>query len=637
MKIKSLLFLLLFAITGFSQQRLSTFTPGELWLDNTGKHINAHGGGILYYGNRYYWFGEFKSDTTNNAMVGVSCYSSNDLYNWKNEGIALSVVNDKKSDIVKGCIIERPKVVYNKKTKRFVMWFHLELKGKGYETARVGLAISDKVTGPFRYIRSFRSNTGLYPMNMPNKDEEFKKFRNSEWRTPEWKKAVEKGLFVKRDLSVGQMSRDMTLFVDENSKAYHIYSSEDNLTLQIAELSDDYLFYTGKYIRVSPGGDNEAPTLFKREGKYYMITSGCTGWAPNTARLFIADSIMGKWTQYPNPFCGENSQQTFKSQGTYILNVHGKKDTFIFMADRWTPTNPIDGRYIWLPISFEEDKPKIKWLNAWSLKNDSVTTLKNVKVSYTLSGKNLEALAEKILYKKTPQEDMYLYLLRPLSKTNKPLPAIVYFTGGGWVNGDVEGQIPNPAWFRDKGIIGIEADFRVKSRHGTSPMECIQDAKSAIRYVRAHAKELGIDPNRIIAAGGSAGGHIAACTFIDGGDTQGEDLKIRSRPNALVLHNPVLGEGFGKEFFDVHPEFSPILNVKKGWPPTIISNGTKDKTTPYEAAEKFTQLMKQAGNICELISVKGADHSCDWPVSNLNFLPDMNRMYDFLKEEKIIN
>jgi acetyl esterase/lipase len=269
-------------------------------------------------------------------------------------------------------------------------------------------------------------------------------------------------------------------------------------------------------------------------------------------------------------------------------------------------------------------------------KEDSVTSLEHIKESYKLTGKNLTALAEKFLYKKTSQGDLYLYLLRPEGKRKEDLSAIVYFTGGGWVSGDVEGQIPNAAWFRDHGIIGIDADYRVKSRHGTSPLECIEDAKSAIRYVRAHAKELGIDPDRIIAAGGSAGGHLAACTFLDGGEAPGEDLKISSKPDALVLHNPVLGEGFGKEFFIAHPEFSPILNVRKGWPPTILSNGTKDQTTPFETAEKFERLMKEAGNICELIPVKDADHSCDWPVSNPNFLPTLLRMTDFLRVQKFI-
>lgn len=258
------------------------------------------------------------------------------------------------------------------------------------------------------------------------------------------------------------------------------------------------------------------------------------------------------------------------------------------------------------------------------------------KVSYTLPGKELMSLSEKILYKKTPQEDMYLYLLRPDGKTKKVLPAIIYFTGGGWVNGSVDSQIANAAWFRDHGIIGITADYRVKSRHGTSPLECICDAKSAVRYIRTHAKELGINPDKIIVAGGSAGGHIAACTSISGGDEPGDDLTISSKGNALVLHNPVLGEGFGMEFFKEHPEFSPVLHVNKGWPPTIISCGTADKTTPFAVAEKFTQLMTKSGNVCELIPVKDADHSCDWPVSNPNFLPTLTRMTNFLVEQKFI-
>jgi acetyl esterase len=268
--------------------------------------------------------------------------------------------------------------------------------------------------------------------------------------------------------------------------------------------------------------------------------------------------------------------------------------------------------------------------------NDSMCSLLNIKESYKLPGKKLVSLAEKVLYKKTPQCDLYMYLLRPNTANKKPLPAIVYFSGGGWINGSVESQIANPAWFRDHGIIGIQADYRIKSKHGTTPMECIEDAKSAVRYIRAHAKQMGIDPNNIIVAGGSAGGHIAACTFIDGGDAVGENVKISSKPNALVLHNPVLGEGFGKQFFATHPEFSPILHIKKGWPPTILSNGTKDDTTPIETAQKFTKLMTEAGNICELIPVKDANHSCDWPVSNPNFLPTLQRMTDFLKEQKLI-
>jgi len=281
-------------------------------------------------------------------------------------------------------------------------------------------------------------------------------------------------------------------------------------------------------------------------------------------------------------------------------------------------------------ISFGSD------FNSKSSKQVQPQTIKIPKISYSLPGKELMLLSEKILYKKTSQEDMYFYLLRPEGKTKKALPAIIYFTGGGWVNGSVDSQIANSAWFRDHGIIGITADYRVKSRHGTTPVECIRDAKSAVRYVRTHAKELGINPEKIIVAGGSAGGHIAACTSISVGDEPGEDLTISSKGDAMVLHNPVLGEGFGEEFFKAHPEFSPILQINKGWPPTIISCGTADKTTPFAVAQKFTRLMIEAGNVCELIPVKDADHSCDWPVSNPNFLPTLKRMTQFLVEQKII-
>ena len=205
-------------------------------------------------------------------------------------------------------------------------------------------------------------------------------------------------------------------------------------------------------------------------------------------------------------------------------------------------------------------------------------------------------MPKKFLYKNTPQEDMYLYLLRPAKKSNTPLPAIVYFTGGGWISGSVGYQIANAVWFHDHGIIGITADYRVKSRHGTSPLSGIEDAKSAIRYVREHALELGIDPNRIIATGGSAGGHIAICTFLEEGDAPGGNPAISSKPNALVLHNPMLGEGFGKDFFVEHPEFSSILHIRKGWTPTILSKGTNDDTTPCETAVKFMEEMKKARN-----------------------------------------
>lgn len=253
--------------------------------------------------------------------------------------------------------------------------------------------------------------------------------------------------------------------------------------------------------------------------------------------------------------------------------------------------------------------------------------------SYRLDDKILLKSAEKILYKKTSQEDLYLYLLRPSQKTTRPLPAIVYFTGGGWEQGEPTGMIANAAWFRDVGFIGIAADYRVRSRHGTTPLECVKDAKSAVRFVRANAEKLGVDPNAIVAAGGSAGGHLAAACVLEGHDESDENLKISSRPNAIVMHNPVLGKGFGEWFFKEHPECSPLNGVRKGWPPTVLSCGTKDNTTPHAVAVEFTEKMNASGNRCELITVDGAEHSCDWPVTNPAFVPTMMRMTEFLVQQ----
>ena len=369
---KNILFaLILFSLFSTAQNEvIKSFTPGQIWKDDRGIHINAHGGGMLFQNGIYYWYGEHKDEYSCEAHVGVNCYSSKDLLNWHYEGVALSVVNnDEKADITSGCTIERPKVVYNAKTKKYVMWFHLELKGQGYSAARVGLAVSDNVKGPFRYIRSYRPNAGKYPLNITD---EQKKSSLTEadfpkkW-TPEWTLAVKNGLFVRRDLEGGQMSRDMTIYVDDDSKAYHIFASEENQTIQIAELADDYMSHTGRYVRALEGKHNEAPTVLKKDGKYYLITSDCTGWAPNAARMAVADSLFGKWIELGNPCVGTDANLTFNSQGTYILKVEGKKDAFIFMADRWTPNLQFDARYIWLPVLFENRKPVLRWFDIWNL------------------------------------------------------------------------------------------------------------------------------------------------------------------------------------------------------------------------------------------------------------------------------
>lgn len=339
--------------------KYNSFHPGQLWLDNNGTHINAHGGGLLFHNGRYYWFGEHKigGDAGNRAHVGVHVYSSDDLYSWKDEGIALKVSDDPNSDIVKECVLERPKVVFNPRTGKFAMWFHLELKGKGYHAARTAVAVSDHVTGPYTFIKSFRPVAGQWPVNVTDD------LRSS----PDPEKGSER--FFHRDFAGGQMARDMTIFVDDDGSAYNVHASEENQTIHVVKLTDDYLDTTTQYARAFPGRSHEAPALFKHEGKYWMFSSDCTGWAPNPGRLSCATHIYGPWAELGNPCIGTEAQisTTFESQSTYVLPVAGKKNAFIFIADRWRPADAIDGRYIWLPVLWENGKPTLRWFDEWDL------------------------------------------------------------------------------------------------------------------------------------------------------------------------------------------------------------------------------------------------------------------------------
>lgn len=365
------------SINAFGAVQTSPLYNGGEWFDTNGKRINCHGGNIIKTDSLYYWYGEHRPGFDATYQKGVACYSSPDLIKWKNEGIVLSVVNDTTSVMQKGCTIERPKVVYNPSTKKYMLWFHHELKGQGYAAAHVAVAESKSPTGPFKFLRSQRVNPGKYPMNF---DKRFKGHKwaaaDGEWWTPEWRKAVEEGMFTERDLKGGQMSRDMTIFVDDDGKAYHIYSSEENATLQIAELTKDYARHSGKYVRIFPGGFNEAPVVFKKNGKYWMICSGCTGWAPNEARLFSADHIMGEWTEYPTPFVGEGSKTTFDAQGAFPLVVDGE---IYFFADEWRPGCLADSRYKCYPVEFDSTgKPVIKNIRIAPVLNKNQTGKKLV-------------------------------------------------------------------------------------------------------------------------------------------------------------------------------------------------------------------------------------------------------------------
>ncbi len=246
-------------------------------------------------------------------------------------------------------------------------------------------------------------------------------------------------------------------------------------------------------------------------------------------------------------------------------------------------------------------------------------------------------------YKATAQGELYLYVFRPQGDRQEKRPAAVFFFGGAWNGGTPKQFEEHASYLASRGMVGIVADYRVKSRQGTSPFECVKDGKSAIRWVRGHAAELGIDPNRIAAGGGSAGGHVAAATgTVPGLEEKGEDTNTSCRPNALLLFNPVFDngpKGFGHERVkDRFKEISPIHNIHKGTPPTIVFLGTKDTLIPVATAEKYNRLMAAVGSRCDLHLYEGQPHGFfNRNRSEEHFLKTVTEMDRFLESLGYIN
>ena len=221
-----------------------------------------------------------------------------------------------------------------------------------------------------------------------------------------------------------------------------------------------------------------------------------------------------------------------------------------------------------------------------------------------------------IVYKSVNGADLVMHLFEPAAAREAPLGAIVFFFGGGW-NGGSPGQFfPHCEYLAGRGMVAASAEYRVKSRHGVTPFECVADGKSAVRWLRAHAEELGVDPARVAAGGGSAGGHVAACTGVIAGlDDPSDDRSVSSRPDALVLFNPVvdLGENCREALLERFEgrglEASPLHHVRPGAPPTMIFHGTADTTVPFADVERFTRRMAEAGNDCRLVPFEGYAHA----------------------------
>jgi len=227
--------------------------------------------------------------------------------------------------------------------------------------------------------------------------------------------------------------------------------------------------------------------------------------------------------------------------------------------------------------------------------------------------KKYQTRIEKHIYKKAPQGDLAIYIHFPKDWTTRDKrPAIVFFFGGGWNNGTVEQFSGQAHYFASRGMVTARADYRVNSRHKTTPDKCVEDGKSAIRWLRERAAQFGIDPDKIVSSGGSAGGHIAACTWTTTGlEAEGENTTISTRPNLLVLYNPVLrctdeqiAQRMGSE--QMAERLSPNLNLSKATPPAIAFYGTKDKFSAQ--GEEFLQLSQKFGNTVELYFAQDQPH-----------------------------
>ncbi len=219
------------------------------------------------------------------------------------------------------------------------------------------------------------------------------------------------------------------------------------------------------------------------------------------------------------------------------------------------------------------------------------------------------------VYKTHRKKELYIYIFESEKRNgNELLSAIVFFHGGGWFSGSPMQFFPHCEYFAKRGMIAFSAEYRIRSKHRTSPIESVIDGKSVICWIRNHSLELGIDSNKIIAAGGSAGGHVALCSaIIEGYEPESIDCPMGSKPNALVLFNPVVDTVSDPRIAGLIKgdamDISPIHHIKKDLPPIIIFHGTSDKIIPFKDVELFSTKVKEMGNFCELVAFERKGHA----------------------------
>lgn len=293
-----------------------TIRPAEVWPDGQGNHIQAHGGGIVKVKKDYYWYGEDRRQGLDTNYRFVSCYTSKDLVNWtfKND---IKIAKPDTALIAKW-VIERPKVYYNAKTQKYVMYMHVDGQTRNatsttkltsaYSYARVGTAISNNPTGPFKFLRTFRP--------------------------------------------LGQQSRDIGQFIDDDGTAYLIFEDRPN-GFHIAKLSDDYLDVEKEMCLIP--AHMEGGAIVHYNGLYYVIGSALTSWAPNPNKYATAPSLSGPWTAFQDIAPPET--KTYGSQSTMMIKIVGSKTTsVIFMGDIWKPKTQWHSRYLWMPVEIGDGK-----------------------------------------------------------------------------------------------------------------------------------------------------------------------------------------------------------------------------------------------------------------------------------------
>ena len=281
----------------------ATIVNATQFTTTSGEAVHAHGGGVVKVGAYYYWFGENRN--ADNTFRYVSAYRSTDLKSWEFRRHVLTQATDPELATAN---IERPKVVYNERTKQFVMWMHKE-NGSDYSEARAAVATSATVDGDYTWRGSFR------PLGE-------------------------------------HMSRDITLFKDGDGTGYMISAARENYDLQIYRLTDDYTGVASLVANPWPGGHREAPALFKRGNVYFMLTSGATGWSPNQQQYATATSLAGPWSAMRDV----GDATAYGSQTAYVLPVQGARATsYLYLGDRWGNSfggKVNDSRYVWLPLTF---------------------------------------------------------------------------------------------------------------------------------------------------------------------------------------------------------------------------------------------------------------------------------------------